>query len=100
MIGDLVAVRDKLLGHLWIVVNPVARQEEGNVQSALAQNVQNLRSGAATFVAGIKRQRDDAGRRVAVDDLRVVLLRVRRAEEYGRCQEQRSDHWLCRFLSV
>src|SRR5260370_39642484 len=69
MIGDLVAIEHDLLREIGVVVDPVTRQEKGDMQPTLAHDLQTLRRPPAALVAPITRQCDYPSACTAVRDL-------------------------------
>src|SRR5690348_10804624 len=94
VVSDLVTIRHDLLGKLRVVVDPMARKEERDVQPAIAQQLQDSRRGATAFGPGVEGERDDARGWVTVHDLGVILRIVLRRDRATKRQQrkQRTDN--------
>src|SRR5437016_365222 len=70
------------------------RQKERDVQTALAQDVQDLWRRPATFVAGVERQRHDARGRITLNHFGVIDILCRHPCGGDKNHREESDNCL------
>ena len=67
VVGELVSVRSDLAGELGIALDPLARQEKGDLELMCPQDGQD-RAGRAVHTAGVEGERDQVAVRVTTFD--------------------------------